>query len=308
VGVNVAFNYVTTGKADLGGALKESAIGILNPAKTIAKAGKLAMALRKVEKRAEKLMPPCPVRCFAPGTQILSGEGFVAIETLKVGDLVWAHDPDTGETALKPILHTSINTQDSIWNLQLQKDGVPYLHEVTGTHPYYVDAKGGWVEVAHLQVGDVLTAADGSPAYVMSLHDTGNVITTYNFEVADINTYYVSAAMVLVHNCGSGADFIVSPDGAVARNSTEKVRESLEKAGFSGRAVQNPSGTEAGAIYNISDMKMDLRVMDGGPHHPPRVVASRQGTSQPVNPANGRNLGNLPAKAQRARSHIVLER
>lgn len=26
--------------------------------------------------------------------------------------------------------------------------------------------------------------------------------TTYNFEVADINSYYVSAAKVLVHNCG----------------------------------------------------------------------------------------------------------
>lgn len=55
VGINVAFNYVTTGQLDVGGALKESAVGILNPAKTVAKAGKLALALSKVEKKVGKL-------------------------------------------------------------------------------------------------------------------------------------------------------------------------------------------------------------------------------------------------------------
>jgi RHS repeat-associated protein len=49
VGVNVAFNYVTTGQMDVGGALKESAIGILNPAKTVAKVGKLAKVLAKTK-------------------------------------------------------------------------------------------------------------------------------------------------------------------------------------------------------------------------------------------------------------------
>lgn len=50
VGINVAFNYVTTGELNVGGALKESALGVLNPAKTVAKAGKLAMAMRKADK------------------------------------------------------------------------------------------------------------------------------------------------------------------------------------------------------------------------------------------------------------------
>jgi RHS repeat-associated protein len=50
VGVNVAFNYVTTGELNVGGALKESALGLLNPAKTMAKAGRLAMAMKKADK------------------------------------------------------------------------------------------------------------------------------------------------------------------------------------------------------------------------------------------------------------------
>src|SRR3990167_6534938 len=40
------------------------------------------------------------------------------------------------------------------------------------------------------------------------------------------------------------ADFIVSKDGAVVHNSPEKVRESLEGAGFKGEPITNKSGTE----------------------------------------------------------------
>ena len=104
---------------------------------------------------------------------------------------------------------------------------------------------------------------------------------------------------------GIKPDFIVSRDGAVAHSSPERVRASLEGAGFQGRTVQNAAGTETGTVHNIPGMKMDVRVMDGGPHHPARVVTSRQGTPQLVNPANGSNFGNVPKKEQRERSHIV---
>ena len=199
VGINIAFNYVTTGQMDVGGALKESAVGILNPAKTVAKAGKLGMALTKASTKAGKL--PCPLSCFVAGTTVLAEDGFVAIETLEAGDLVWAHDPETGTTQLKPIVRTFVNTKDSVWELTLEKNGTRYRHEVTGSHPYYV-VSAGWVEVAHLQLGAVLQAEGESTATVTAVRDTGQVLTTYNFEVADIHTYYVSAAKVLVHNCG----------------------------------------------------------------------------------------------------------
>ena len=200
VGINVAFNYVTTGEMDVGGALKESAIGIFNPAKTVAKAGKLGLALAKAAKKADRIDPTCVLSCFAAGTTVLAEDGFVAIESLREGDLVWAHDPDTGETHLKPVVRTFVNTKDSVWELTLEKHGVRYRHEVTGSHPYFVVGQG-WVEVAQLHVGAVLQAEGESSAIVTGLRDTGEVVTTYNLEVADIHTYYVSAAKVLVHNC-----------------------------------------------------------------------------------------------------------
>jgi hypothetical protein len=141
------------------------------------------------------------LRCFAAGTTVLTDEGFVAIETLKVGDLVWAYDPDTDERAFKPIVKTFVNTKDTIWHLTLVKNGESYRHEVTGSHPYFVPGIG-WLEVAHLYVGAELLPEDGTTAVVTGVYDTGVVQPTYNLEVADINTYYVSAAKVLVHNCG----------------------------------------------------------------------------------------------------------
>jgi len=103
------------------------------------------------------------------------------------------------------------------------------------------------------------------------------------------------------------ADFIVSRDGAVVPNSPTATRQSLENAGFGGKKISNPSGTETGTIHNIPGMKMDVRVMNGGPVHPSRVVTTRQGTRQPVNPANGSNFGNVPKAEQRARSHIPFQ-
>jgi len=66
VGVNIAFNYVTTGQLDVGGALKESAVGILNPAKTVAKLGKLANAVAKAEKKTHGI---------TSGASKLTGDG-----------------------------------------------------------------------------------------------------------------------------------------------------------------------------------------------------------------------------------------
>ncbi len=51
VGINVALNYVTTGEANLKGALKESVIGLINPIPG-KNAGKLLMALGKASKKA----------------------------------------------------------------------------------------------------------------------------------------------------------------------------------------------------------------------------------------------------------------
>src|SRR5690606_38909479 len=193
---------------------------------------------------------PCPLSCFVAGTTVLTERGYAPIETLKEADLVWAHDPETGETALKPIVRTYVNTKDSVWNLAIEKDGVRYLHQVTGSHPYYV-VDTGWVEVAHLQPGAVLLTEGGKKARLESIQDTGEVLTTYNFEVAEINTYYVSAAKVLVHNCGNTS----------SRSGREALRKAKEANGIPRSAQPDRTikpNTPEGAALGLDSRNVKL--------------------------------------------------
>jgi RHS repeat-associated protein len=82
-------------------------------------------------------------------------------------------------------------------------------------------------------------------------------------------------------------------------------RAALEDAGYMGARISNDAGTESGTLHNVPSMKMDVRVMDGGPKHPPRISVTREGNPrQPVNPENGKNFGNIPKGEQRTGSHI----
>ncbi|WP_420805469.1 RHS repeat domain-containing protein [Leptospira weilii] len=103
------------------------------------------------------------------------------------------------------------------------------------------------------------------------------------------------------------ADFIVSPDGAVMHNSPGKVKDSLSKAGFPTKE-RDPNKKESGTIFNIPDKKMDVRVMDGGPNHPPRVVTTKENTNMSVNPNTGKNYpGNMKGDEQKSRSHMYFQ-
>jgi RHS repeat-associated protein len=86
-----------------------------------------------------------------------------------------------------------------------------------------------------------------------------------------------------------------------------ETRAALEKAGHEGKPISNPSETETGTLHNVPGMKMDVRVMNGGPKHEPRVVTTVQGTRQPVNPTDGKNFGNIPKAQQLEKSHIPLK-
>ena len=79
--------------------------------------------------------------------------------------------------------------------------------EVTGEqiqttlgHPFYVVGKG-WVKAGELQAGDVLQLFDGREVAIDSIRiKEAKSVTTYNFEVEDYHTYYVTQSDELVHN------------------------------------------------------------------------------------------------------------
>ena len=189
VALGATLNYIETGEVNIGGALTDAAVGVLNPAKTLQKAKRLAKALKR----------SC---CFVAGTQVLTEEGYKNIEDVKLGEKLWAKNTDTGEQDWKPVTKIFVEPDRGIYELKLVgKDAFEQKIEATDDHPFYVVDKG-WRTTLELQVGDEIETDRKGSMKVVSVIDEDRLDLTYNFTVADFHTYYVTKKNVLVHNCG----------------------------------------------------------------------------------------------------------
>ena len=139
--------------------------------------------------------------CFVAGTQVKTEDGLRNIEDIKLGDKLWAKNTETGEQDWKPVTRIFIEANRGIYEIKLLgTDGFVQKIEATDDHPFYV-AGLGWRTTIELVTGDFVET-DGSGAMsVISVIDHKRNDVTYNFEVADFHTYYVTKRNVLVHNC-----------------------------------------------------------------------------------------------------------
>ena len=111
--------------------------------------------------------------------------------------LAWVTDPDTGETALKPVVQTFRNETEEWVHITVNGEKITCTPE----HPFYVPQKG-WTSAIDLRAGDILVMLNGEYVVVEQVqHELlESPETPYNFEVADFHTYYVGKSAVLVHN------------------------------------------------------------------------------------------------------------
>ncbi len=141
-----------------------------------------------------------PGVCFVAGTPVLAACGYIAIEEIKVGDMVRAEDPATGKKELKEVVQTFVNETTELIYVQVGSEEIV----TTPEHPFFSPVKG-WIAACELRAGDILVLQNGKYVTVEKVqHEIlEEPITVYNFEVADFHTYYVGKSAVLVHNtCG----------------------------------------------------------------------------------------------------------
>ena len=146
-----------------------------------------------------------PYVCFVAGTVIVAAEGLRAIETIEAGDLVWAWDEETGDTALKEVVETYVNSTSELVHIFVDDEEII----ATPSHPFYSPVRG-WTAAVHLRAGDILQLVNGEYVVVEKVqHEIlESPVTVYNFQVEDYHTYYVSDAGVLVHNsCNHGREW-----------------------------------------------------------------------------------------------------
>lgn len=188
VALGAALNYAETGSVNLTSAVSDAAVGVLNPAKTVQKAQRLAKVLKR----------SC---CFVAGTQVLTESGYKNIEDVKLGEKLWAKNTDTGEKDWKAVTKIFVEQDRDIFEIKLVGEkGFEQKIEATDDHPFYVNGKG-WKQTIELEVGDLIETDGHGSMRVVSVTDEQRFDLTYNFTVADFHTYYVTKKNVLVHNC-----------------------------------------------------------------------------------------------------------
>lgn len=141
--------------------------------------------------------------CFVAGTPISTNFGSVPVEKIKIGDLVWSTNPETGKTELKAVVNTFVNETTHVTHITVNGETITS----TQTHPYYV-ADRGWILAGNLRAGDILVTLNGEYVVLEQVqHEILEApVATYNFEVEGFHTYYVGENDIFVHNkCFRGA-------------------------------------------------------------------------------------------------------
>ena len=140
----------------------------------------------------------CAGNCFIAGTLVATSDGLKPIEDIEVGDKVLAYDHETGEQAYKPVVRLFRNETDKWYHVHANEQDIT----CTAEHPFYVADIDEFVPAKDLKAGQSVLLADGSCAEIdgILVEKLSKSETTYNFEVEDYHTYYVSEDKVLVHN------------------------------------------------------------------------------------------------------------
>ncbi|MFF3768885.1 polymorphic toxin type 27 domain-containing protein [Streptomyces sp. NPDC002232] len=136
-------------------------------------------------------------RCFPAGTKVSTESGAKPIEQIKIGDRVWSSDPVTGKKSLQRVLNLFNRSVDQLVRVETATGSV----EATDSHRFWVESRG-WVEARDLRAGDRFRTKEGATEKVRGTALVKGTTKVYNFEVENLNSYYVYAGPtpVLVHN------------------------------------------------------------------------------------------------------------
>ncbi|MFJ3505588.1 polymorphic toxin-type HINT domain-containing protein [Streptomyces sp. NPDC090135] len=151
---------------------------------------------------------------FLPATKVLLADGSTKkIEDTRVGDIVLATDPDTGETRAEKVLNVIVTEDDKDFTeLTVKTEAGETKIVATDTHPFWSASLNKWVKAGDIATGATLRQPTGPAVEVLSVRHYTKQQRTYDLTVSRIHTYYVLAgeASVLVHN---STDCKIGPHG-----------------------------------------------------------------------------------------------
>jgi hypothetical protein len=134
-----------------------------------------------------------PCECFAAGTPVWTESGPVAVEKIRMGDRVFACDPETGCLALKVVLRPTVRPPTQLLKIRLDSEEI----RSTGGHCYWVSGKG-WMMARELQVGMNVHTLRGTATVAAIEKDKTEA--AYNLVVEGFHTYFAGKGKYLTHD------------------------------------------------------------------------------------------------------------
>ena len=159
--------------------------------------------------------------CFLKGTKIMTINGLIDINKVKIGDLVLTYNEGTGNNEYHKVNYLFTYSPDEInENLYtISFDDLTDL-QVSSSHKFYIkrDDKYLWLSTKEIKVGDVVTYSNKEVHRIINLKHEKLSERVYNLSVDNTHNYYVGMQQILVHNmmvCGENPLDGVShlPDG-----------------------------------------------------------------------------------------------
>ncbi|MFD6177173.1 MULTISPECIES: polymorphic toxin-type HINT domain-containing protein, partial [unclassified Isoptericola] len=181
-----------------------------------------------------------------------------AIEDIRAGDKVYAHNLATGADELQLVMETFVRTTTTLYHLTI----AGHVVTTTDEHPFMV-RNMGWILARDLQPGDILVTPDGTVTLDridIEHRPEDDAVTVYNFHVETHHNYYVLAGdlPVLVHNAAHRLPTGVRMNKLVGDAYRDHVADFLRQRGQrvltdADDAAINTYGTPFGdRIYDIS--------------------------------------------------------
>jgi RHS repeat-associated protein len=225
-------------------------VGLGEEAKAVGKAAEGAADALKAKRTARA---GCS-GCFVAGTLVDTEDGLRPIETLEVGDQVWAKDELSGNIALKPITDlirpgerqvfeidaSPIEPALSVAASELSATtpvSIPMSRfDASDDHPWWVEGQG-WLRTDELASGMTLVARDNRRFTINRVTLTDRVEDVFNITVAGYHTYFVGEDRIWVHNnCDAGLP--TNPDDLLDKGYKETSHPKAAAAGH--RSFENP--------------------------------------------------------------------
>jgi hypothetical protein len=155
------------------------------------KAGEKAAEVTQLGGRLIKVIKyVCTGACFAPGTLLLTPNGFKAVEDFQCGDLVLSRPESECEAEpVAKVVEKTFVREAALYELRVQGDALT----TTAEHPFYVRGQG-WRLAKEIRAGDELSTPRAQWIACDVPTDLARRGQVYNVQVADFHTYFVAAS------------------------------------------------------------------------------------------------------------------